>query len=156
MRKVILALAIGAAVFGAVFIAVFILLPGRRASQPAPAASKSSLTQRDAGEGAVEIEVTLVVPNSPDAAKYGAETQTVFLVSMNTHSVDLSGYDLTQISELLAAGQRLAPIRWVSTSDDSHHRAGALLFPKVNQRVPLELRIKTIAGVAVRTFRWAP
>ena len=99
MRKVILALAIGAAVF----IAVFILLPGRRASQPAPAASKSSLTQRDAGEGAVEIEVTLVVPNSPDAAKYGAETQTVFLVSMNTHSVDLSGYDLTQISELLAA-----------------------------------------------------
>lgn len=152
MRRAIIAAVIAAAVF----TAVFILLPGRRASPPAPAASESPLTQRDAGEGAVDIEVTLVVAGSPDAAKYGTEAQTVFIVSMNTHSVDLSAYDLTKISELLAAGQRLSPIRWVSTSDDSHHRAGALIFPKVDRRVALELRIKTIAGVAVRTFPWAP
>lgn len=158
MRNVIPAVVIGTAVFAAVFV----LLPGRRASEPAPArrpaqaAATSPLTQRDAGEGAVEIEVTLVVAGSPHAAKYGAETQTVFLVSMNTHSVDLSAYDLAKISELLVAGRAIRPVRWVSTSDDSHHRSGALIFPKVDQRVPLELRIKTIAGVPVRTFRWAP
>lgn len=158
MRKVILAVVIGAAVFAAVFV----LLPGRKASKPVPAtqpaqaASTSPLTQRDAGEGAVETEVTLVVAGSPDAPKYAADGQTVFLVSMNTHSVDLTGYDLVKLSELLAAGRTLTPTRWVSTSNDSHHRAGALVFPKVDRRVPLELRIKTIAGVAVRAFRWAP
>jgi len=158
MRIGVLAVVIGAAVF----VAVFLVLPGRQGSEPAPAgqparaASSSPLTQRDRGEGAVEIEVTLVLPGSPDAAKYGAQTQTVFFVSMNTHSVDLTGYDLVKVSELLAAGRTLTPTRWVSTSDDSHHRAGALLFPKVDRGVVLELRIKTIAGVPVRTFRWAP
>ena len=158
MRTWFLAVAVGAAIFAAVFF----VLPGRRATeltpagQPAQAASNSPLTQRDRGEGAVEIEVTLVLPGSPDDAKYGADAQTVFLVSMNTHSVDLTGYDLVKVSELVAAGQAFKPIRWASTSDDSHHRAGALLFPKVDRGVALELRIKTIAGVPVRTFRWTP
>lgn len=158
MRVWIVAVVIGAAVFAAVFY----VLPGRRTAEPTPAgtpaqaASNSPLTQRDQGEGAVEIEVTLVLPGSPDAAKYGADTQTVFLVTMNTHSIDLTGYDLVKISELVAAGQTFKPTRWTSTSDDSHHRAGALLFPKVGRATALELRIKTIGGVAVRTFRWTP
>jgi len=149
--------------FGAVVLAAVLWLPGRRdTSEPAPsavlaqAASSSSLTQRDGGEGAVEVEVTLVVPGTPDAAKFGADSQTVFLVSMNTHSVDLAGYDLVKLSELLVAGQRFAPLRWVSTSDTNHHRSGALIFPKADRGAGLELRIKTIAGVPVRTFRWAP
>lgn len=145
-------------------LAAFMLWPRARCSRttPAPvvgevqAASGSSLTQRDRREGAVEIEVTLVLPGSRDAAKYGADTQTVFLVSMNTHSVDLAGYDLVKISELVAAGQTLKPIRWASTSDDSHHRSGALIFPKVDRGTALELRLKTIAGVPVRIFRWTP
>lgn len=158
MRAWILAVVIGAAVFAAV---VFVL-PGRRAAQPAgpgqpvQAVSNSALTQREKGEGAVEIEVTLVLPGSPDGAKYGADQQTVFLLSMSTHSVDLTGYDLVKVSELTAAGQTLKPVRWISTADNSHHRSGALLFSKVDRRTPLELRIKTIAGVPVRTFRWVP
>lgn len=160
MRAWILAVVIGAAVFAAVFF----VLPGRRVANsispaPAQAASSSSLTQRDQGQGAVEIEVTLVLPGSPDAAKYSADTQTVFLVTMNTHSVDLSGYDLVKVSELVAIGKTFQPTRWVGTSDGSHHRSGALIFAqpkKVDRNAGLELRIKTIAGVPVRTFRWTP
>lgn len=146
----------------AVFAAAFFLLPGARVSTPTPAAesvqagSSGPLTRRDNGEGAVEIEVTLVAPGSPQAVKYGAATETAFIVSMNTHSVDLTGYDLTKASELVAAGRTLTPIRWTSTSDDSHHRAGVLSFPKVDRSGVLELRIKAIAGVPVRVFRWAP
>jgi hypothetical protein len=161
MRAWIVAVVIGAVVFAAVFL----VLPGRRtansipSAQPAQAASSSPLTQRDRGEGAVEIEVTLVLSGSPDAAKYNADTQTVFLVSMNTHSVDLAGYDLAKVSELVAAGQTFKPTRWAGTSDSSHHRAGALIFAqmeKVDRAAGLELRIKTIAGVPVRVFRWTP
>ena len=158
IRAWILAVVIGVAVFGVIFF----VLPGRRVAAPGPAgrgaqaASTSPLTQRDQGEGAVEVEVTLVLPGSADATEYGAETQTVFLVSMNTHSVDLTGYDLVKVSELVAAGQTLRPIRWAGISDDSHHRSGALFFPKLDRGVALELRIRTIAGVPVRTFRWMP
>jgi len=158
MRTAILVVLVGAALVAA---AVF-LVPARRG--PAPAVSGvpaqptpgSSPTQRDAGEGAVEIEVTLVVPGSPAASKFDAGAQTVFLVAMNTHSVDLAGYDLVALSELRAGGRPLPPLRWVSTSDSSHHRSGALIFPKVDRRAALELRIKTIGSVPVRTFRWAP
>lgn len=158
MRYVLLAVLISAAALGAVIV----LSVGRRAAepglpaQPAQAASPSPLTQRDSGAGAVEVEVRLVVPGSPEAAKYGAETQTVFFVSMNTHSVDLSSYDLTVISELSAAGRTYAPVRWVSASDNTHHRSGALIFPRVDLRVALELRIKTIAGIPFRIFKWTP
>jgi hypothetical protein len=158
MRNILPAVVISAVALAAVVV----VLPRLRAfepaheTQPAQAAATSPLTQRDAGEGAVEIEVTLVIPGSREAAKYGADTQTVFPVSMNTHSIDLSSYDLTTVSELLVAGRMYTPTRWVSTSDNSHHRSGALIFPKVDLRVALELRIKTIARIPVRTFRWAP
>jgi hypothetical protein len=104
----------------------------------------------------VEIEVTLVTPGSPEAAKHNTAAETVFIVSMNTHSVDLSGYDLTKVSELVAEGRTIKPLGWTSTSNDSHHRAGALSFPKVAPSAALELRIKSIAGVPVRVFRWGP
>ena len=158
MRMWIVAGLIGVAVFAA---ALF-MLPGERVSLPTPGAepvqagSSGPLSQRDKGEGAVEIEVTLVAPGSPEAVKYGAATETVFIVSMTTHTVDLTGYDLTKVSELVAAGRIFKPMRWTSTSDDSHHRAGVLSFPKVDRSAVLELRIKTIAGVPVRVFRWAP
>jgi len=119
-------------------------------------ATVSSPTQRDAGAGAVEIEVTLLPPGSPQAARYAAGGQTVFLVAMNTHSVDLSGYDLVQLSELRAGGRRLAPLRWVATSESGHHRSGALIFPEVDRAAGLEVRMMTVAGVPVRLFRWGP
>jgi hypothetical protein len=98
----------------------------------------------------------MVRPGSADAAKYAVGAQTAFLVSMNTHSVDLAGYDLVRISELQAGERRLAPIRWVATSDNTHHRSGALIFPEVDRAAGLELRIMAVAGVPVRTFRWVP
>ena len=159
MRYVLLGLLIGVAALGAGIV----LSAGRRSADPvlpaqsAQAASPSPLTQRDSGAGAVEVEVRLIVPGSPEAAKYGAETQTVFFVSMNTHSVDLSAYDLAAISELSAAGRTYAPLRWVSASDNNHHRSGTLIFPRVDPQGGVwELRIKTIAGIPLRIFRWTP
>lgn len=157
MRSVVAALVIGVIVFGGVW-----WFTGNRFTPEAAAVEAGpAYTQKDGGEGGVEIAATYVTPDyvrsvNKEAAKYEPEKYAVFLVSMNTHSVDLSGYDMVKISELRVSGKTLAPVRWVSTSDDSHHRAGALIFPKVDAKQAVELAIKTIAGVPARTFRWTP
>ncbi len=156
MRTLIAALAVGVVVFGAVFI----LTRGRQPETPQAQAAPSYL-QRDRGEGGVEIEVIYVTPDylrsgGSASQRYAPDTYTVFLVSMNTHSVDLAGYDMAKISELRAAGKTYAPLRWESTSDNNHHRSGALIFPRIDTSQPVELVIKTIAGVPQRLYRWQP
>lgn len=162
MRTAMAAIAVGVVVFGGVYL--FTLRPAGppvAQGEAGTAAAAPGYLQRDQGEGAVEIEVIYVTPEylrsgGAEAARYEPQKYSVFLVSMNTHSVDLSPYDIVAISELRAGGQTLRPLRWISTSDDSHHRAGVLIFPKVDLAQPVEFLIKTIAGVPVRTFRWTP
>lgn len=162
MRTVMAAIAVGVVVFGGVYLLTLRLSgPSAAQGEPGPAAAAPGYVQRDRGEGAVEIEVIFVTPEylragGADAARYEPDRYSVFLVSMNTHSVDLSRYDMVQVSELRAGSQTLRPLRWISTSDDSHHRAGVLIFPQVDLARPVELLIKTIAGVPARTFRWTP
>lgn len=155
MRTVILVLVIAGAVFAGVYFLALRPAAGPETAVPPAAAAQGAdgRVQRDAGEGGVEIEVTL---GGPRAAKYETDRYTVFLVAFTTHSGDLSGYDLVVLSELRAGGKTLKAVRWVSISDDSHHRAGALVFPQVDESRPLELTIRDIAAVPARTFRWAP
>lgn len=158
MRMILAALAIGLAAFGAVF-----LLTADRSGSQRDVAAAPAYVQRDSGEGSVEIEVTYATPeflrlpaNIQAVKRYQPDRYAVFLVAMNTHSVNLSAYDMVKVSELKAGGKRYAALRWESTSDNNHHRSGALIFPKVDPRLPAELIIKTIAGVPERIFRWAP
>lgn len=152
MRHLIVAILIGGAVFAGVYVLALRPAAGPDAVPAAAAQGGAGRVQRDAA-GGVEIEVTL---GGPGAARYEPDRYTVFLVSFTTHSGDLSRYDLVALSALRAGGKILTPLRWVSTSDDSHHRAGALLFPKVDEGRPVELTIRNIAGVPARIFRWTP
>ncbi len=156
MRTLIAALAVGLVVFGLIFL----VTAGRQSREPRAQAAPAYV-QQDRGEGGVEIEVTYVTPDylragGASAQRYSPDKYTVFLVSMNTHSVDLAGYEMAKISELRVAGRTYAPLRWESTSDNNHHRSGALIFPKVDVSQPAELVIKTIAGVPQRLYRWQP
>jgi hypothetical protein len=151
MRPVIGAVLLGAAVFAGVYFYGEGRSGGLQAQPPPPPGA--GLEQRDRGEGGVEIAVTL---GGPGAAAYQPERYTVLLVAMTTHSGDLSVYDLRALSELRAGGRTFRPVRWISTSDDPHHRSGVLLFPRVDARQAVELRLANIAGVPVRTFRWTP
>lgn len=156
MRILVAALVVGVIAFGAVW-----WFTADRSARDSAVQAGPGYVQRDKGEGGVEIEVIYVTSeymrsDGEDAQRYEPDRYAVFLVSMNTHSVDLSGFDMVKISELRAGGRTLTPLRWVSTSDDSHHRAGALIFPKVAPAQAVELLIKTVAGVPARTFRWTP
>lgn len=119
-----------------------------------PQASAPALTQVSEG-GQVSVEVTWLGPAAGP----------VFEVAMNTHSVDLDGYDLAKLAVLRTdKGQEVRPSRWDAPAG-GHHRRGTLAFPdKAPDGGPLigpntawiELVIRDVAGVPERVFRWTP
>ncbi|MBM2827056.1 MAG: hypothetical protein HW403_1120, partial [Dehalococcoidia bacterium] len=93
----------------------------------------------------------------------GPEAGPVFQVAMDTHSVDLDGYDLAQLGSLRTGkGQEVRPIKWDAPRGE-HHREGTLVFPEITpDGNPLigpaagvfELIIRDVAGIPERVFRW--
>ena len=93
----------------------------------------------------------------------GRSAGPVFAVEMDTHVVNLDGYDLRQIAVLRTdQGQEIQPVSW-NAPTGGHHRSGTLTFPATladgtplmgpNTR-SIELIIRNVGGVPERTFRW--
>ncbi|SRR6266571_418711 len=93
----------------------------------------------------------------------GRNAGPVFTVAMDTHAVDLDGYDLRQLAVLRTDwGQEIQPSGW-NAPTGGHHRSGTLSFPSIladgtpligPKTRSLELVIRKVAGVPERTFRW--
>jgi hypothetical protein len=118
---------------------------------PAPRASVG-VTQTNEG-GQVTVEATL--------QESGAAP--IFNVAMNTHAVNLDGYDLNQLAVLrIDGGREVQPASWEAPKG-GHHRSGTLTFPADGtDGTPLigpgthmiELIIRDVSGVPERSFRW--
>jgi hypothetical protein len=84
---------------------------------------------------------------------------------MNTHAVDLDGYDLKQLAVLrIDGGQEIQPSNWEAPKG-GHHRSGTLTFPTADtdgrpliasSTRTIELVIRDVAGVPERVFTWQP
>ncbi|MFQ5804105.1 MAG: hypothetical protein ACE5JQ_14540 [Candidatus Methylomirabilales bacterium] len=104
-------------------------------------------TKQSVRGGGVTVAVTPL--NEPgDAPK--------FLVSMNTHSVNLDVYEFKEIVWLRdGRGGELAPTAVKDAEGGGHHRSAILQFawpePKPKS---LEVVVKGVAGVPERVFRW--
>jgi hypothetical protein len=98
-----------------------------------------------------------------DVTWKGRAAGPVFTVAMNTHSVDLDGYDLSKLAVLRTnQGTEAQPASW-DAAKGGHHREGTLTFPVTAAdgkpllgpaTHSLELTIRGVAGVPERTFRW--
>ena len=87
----------------------------------------------------------------------------VFAVEMDTHAVNLDGYDLKQLAVLRTdQGQEIQPVSW-NAPTGGHHRSGTLTFPAtLADGTPLigsntrniELVIRNVGGVPERTLKW--
>ncbi len=86
-----------------------------------------------------------------------------FWVVMDTHVVDLDGYDLAQLAVLRTdEGAEVAPTAW-DAPPGGHHREGTLRFPSTTDDGALvlgadtqgvELIIRDVAGIPERKFEW--
>ncbi len=93
----------------------------------------------------------------------GRSAGPVFAVEMDTHAVDLDGYDLRQLAVLhLEQGQEIKPSNW-NAPTGGHHRDGMLSFPAtLPDGIPvigpetrtLKLIIHDIGGIPERIFTW--
>ena len=121
-----------------------------------PAAGTAASVSPDAGTrtnegGQVTVKVTWK----------GVATGPVFAVALDTHAVDLDGYDLRQLATLRTDGGEVQPAEWTAPKG-GHHREGNLVFPPALAGRPtigdgtrrVELIIRNVAGVAERRFEW--
>lgn len=110
------------------------------------------------GQGEVEVGVTLENPLQDD------EEFLVFKTQLNTHSVEVDGYDFGKLATLTTSdGVSLTDrILWESSGGDSHHFVGYYKVPRIiegkkvvtGDTAYLELQITGIDNVENRTFRW--
>ena len=83
---------------------------------------------------------------------------------MDTHAVDLDGFDLKQLAVLRVDGREIQPAGW-DAPKGGHHRSGTLSFPATGSdgrplitadTRSIELLIRDVAGVPERVFVWRP
>jgi len=130
-------------------------MPALPPSSALPAATTpGGATQSNEG-GQVTVKVTW----------QGSNADLTFDVVMDTHAVDLDGFDLKQLALLRINGARqVQPTGW-DAPKGGHHRTGTLTFPAkaadgsaliAPGTRTIELVIRDIAGVPERVFRWTP
>lgn len=117
-------------------------------------------TQTNEG-GSVTILVTHITPDllraqgrEGDIALYQLNLYHVFEVAMDTHSVELSDYDLAQLAVLKdGSGNAHLPVSW-TPSGSGHHVSGVLKFENF-QTDKLTLTLRNVAEVEERVFSWS-
>ena len=113
---------------------------------PAPQASGGLGEQRHEA-GAVTVVASWLGDLTPTAR-----------VVLDTHSVDLDGFDLAQLARLrLDGGMWIAPTKWDAPSG-GHHRAGMLTFGSLDPQLfasarLIELEVRDVA-VPSHLLRW--
>ncbi|MBI5729379.1 MAG: hypothetical protein HY983_04055 [Candidatus Magasanikbacteria bacterium] len=122
--------------------------------QPAPATSATvaaprsrTFASRSDEQGEVSVEVQPI--------KIETSGQAQFTVTLNTHSVELND-DLTKQTALYDDQSHFyKPISWTGAEPGGHHRSGTLTFGPLNSQPQyVELKIKDVGGIPLRTFRW--
>lgn len=119
-------------------------------ARPNVEGTESELTKSNS-EGAVAIKTTLLAEKS-------SGDQLVFEVVMNTHSVDLLQYDLSQLASISFGADinKTGTFEWLPTNKDSHHIMGNLTWNGAldNNYKNINLEINNIDNIPSRMFIW--
>ena len=94
-------------------------------------------------EGEVTIDIT---PMEFDDGKF------YFDINLNTHSVELSSYDLYQLIKIQVDEKNTAPSSAPKLS--GHHNSGTLIFDVGIEPKSFRIIINNIPDIEERTFQW--
>jgi len=95
----------------------------------------------DSGDASVDL-----TPRGMENEKFAVD------FSINTHSVDLSQFDLMQITVLEYDGKAIKPISAPALT--GHHNSGTLIFDTGKEIRNFRITIKGIPAVEERVFEW--
>lgn len=123
-----------------------VLLFGLLGGKASLATAAARATRTDSG-GGVTVKVDLL------DAKASGEMR--FQIALDTHSVNLDGYDLKSLTLLRDDGGNTYPPTGVENQGSGHHRQTILRFAKIKSGAKrIELVVRNVAGVKERLFRW--
>jgi len=107
----------------------------------------SSMATASHSGGGVTVKATYHTPQPPNELR--------FEVQLDTHSVNLDGYDLQSLALLRdAGGKTYRPVN-VEAKGSGHHRDAVVVFPQPpGGPQHVELVIKDIGGVNERILRF--
>lgn len=78
-----------------------------------------------------------------------------FLITLDTHSVELNEDLLQAVILTDDQGNSIQPIAWEGAPPGGHHREGSLIFePTTSTPQWVELKIQNIGGIPERSFKW--
>ena len=143
MRKLVVALLLGALTAGC---AAPVTASTSSNATPAASATPELGEQQQHEAGSVTITASWIVGTTSAS------------VGMNTHSVDLDGFDLKQLARLrLDGGPWVSPTAW-DAPPGGHHRGGTLAFGSLDPQTlasakVIELEIRDVA-VPSHLLRW--
>ena len=110
------------------------------------AAESAGAVQSVAG-GGVTAKVIYLNPKNTDEPR--------FKIVLDTHSVNLDGYDLKTVAYLRDDTGKTSSPTAVENKGSGHHREATVSFLKLSQDAKsVALVIKDVAGVKERVFRW--
>lgn len=94
----------------------------------------------------VSVEATWLdskgaVEAGEDLSAYPTGRFVLLEIGFATHSGDVSKIDMEEAAELQWGSETLRPEKWVSISDDAHHRRGILVFQRQEVEGPVSLII---------------
>lgn len=142
-----MAAVITTAIVGAACASAQATPPDVPSSMPTARAAGGELGVQDHEAGAVSV-----------AAFWLADPTPVARVSLDTHSVDLEGFDLAVRARVrLDGGPWIAAAKW-DARRDAHHRSGTLSFTSLDPRAfasarVIELEVREVA-VPSHLLRW--
>jgi len=107
-----------------------------------------SLETKESANGPVSIAVT---PRSLEEDLVAWD----FAIVLDTHSEELTS-DMVAVSELVDdEGKSYKPVSWEGSPPGGHHRSGVIKFNSVSPKPKsVELKVKSVGGVAERSFKW--
>ena len=110
-------------------------------------AASSSSSSASNSSGGVTVKATYRAPQP--------QSELRIEISIDTHTVDLDGYDLQKLARLRdAGGKTYEPVK-VEAKGSGHHRSAEIYFPRPPDGAQqVEIVIKDIAGVKERVLRF--
>lgn len=101
---------------------------------------------QEAEAAGVSVDATWLDPEAAakaevDLSAYPSDEFVLLEVGFSTHSGDLNEIDMEKEARLQWGAETLGPERWLSISDDSHHRQGILVFQRREAGGPVKLVI---------------
>ena len=101
---------------------------------------------RSVEAGGITVDGTWLVAEGlgevdADLSAYPLDKFVLVEIAFTTHSGDLNKVDMEQAATLGEGGADIRPEAWIGLSDDSHHRAGVLVFERTEAGGPVELTV---------------